>query len=115
MRTMRDVEAVVAVVRHGHGLGEALGLVVDAPGADRVDVAPVGLGLRVDERVAVHLAGRGQEEAGALVLGQAERVVGAEAADLQGLDGDPVKSAGEAGLAKCSTASTGPGDVRRSC
>ena len=76
----------MAVVGHGHRLGEALGLVVDAAGADRVDVAPVGLGLRVHLRVAVDLAGRGQEEAGALGLGQAEGVVGAEAADLQGLD-----------------------------
>ena len=50
------VEAVEPVVRHRHGLGEALGLVVHAAGADRVDVAPVGLGLRVDLGVAVDLA-----------------------------------------------------------
>ena len=81
-----DVEAVVAVVGHRHRLGEPLGLVVDAARTDRVDVAPVGLGLRVDLRVAVDLAGRGQEEAGVLGLGQAERVVRAEAADLQRLD-----------------------------
>ena len=41
-----DVDAVVAVVGHRHRLGEALGLVVDAADADRVHVAPVGLGLR---------------------------------------------------------------------
>ena len=38
------------------------------------------------ERVAVDLARRGEEEAGALRLRQAEAVVGAEAPDLQGLD-----------------------------
>ena len=65
------VHAVGAVVGHRHGLGEALGLVVDAAGADRVDVAPVGLGLRVDERVAVDLGGGREEEARLLRHGQA--------------------------------------------
>src|SRR3546814_18720577 len=63
---------VVAVVRHRHGLGVALGLVVDAPGPDRVHVAPVRLRLRVHQRVAVHLARGGQEELRALGLGQAQ-------------------------------------------
>jgi hypothetical protein len=38
--------------------------------------------------VAVDLGGRGQEVAGLLGLGQAERVVGAERADLERLDGE---------------------------
>ena len=38
------------------------------------------------ERVAVDLGGGCQEELGALCLGQTERVVGAERADLEGLD-----------------------------
>ena len=59
------VDAVEAVIGHGHGLGEALGLVVHAARAHRVDVAPVVLALRVHERVAVHLGGRGEEEPGA--------------------------------------------------
>ena len=51
------------------------------------------------ERVAVDLGGRGQEEARALRLGQAERVVRAERADLQGLDREleVVDRAGRAG------------------
>src|SRR3546814_3781927 len=79
---------VVAVVRHRHGLGVALGLVVDAPGPDRVHVAPVRLRLRVHQRVAVHLARGGQEELRALGLGQAQAVVGTEAAALHDLDRD---------------------------
>jgi hypothetical protein len=82
---MRDrrVHALLAVVGHRQRLGVALGLVVDAARADRVDVAPVGLGLRVDLRVAVDLRGRGEEEARAMLLGQAERVMGAVGADLE--------------------------------
>ena len=75
-----------AVVGHRHGLGEALGLVVHAARADRVDVAPVVLALRMDERIAVDLGGGGEQEARLLGLGQAERVVRAEAADLERLD-----------------------------
>ncbi len=81
------LQAVIPVIRHGHRLGEALGLVVDATRTDRVDVAPVGLFLRVLLGIAVDLGGGGEEEAGSLRLGQAEAVVGAERADLQGLDG----------------------------
>ena len=80
------LDAVVAVVGHGHGLGEALGLVVAAAGADRVDVAPVVLALGMDLGVAVDLGGAGQQEAGVLGLGQAERVVRAERADLERRD-----------------------------
>jgi len=53
----------------------------------RVDVAPVVLGLRMDERVAVDL-GRGcEQEPRALALREAQGVVGAQGADLQRLDG----------------------------
>ncbi len=82
-----DLDPMRPVVGHGHGLGEALGLVVDPPGADRVDVAPIALRLGMDLRVPVDLAGRGQQIAGALLLGQAQGVVGAEAAHLESLDG----------------------------
>ena len=75
----RRVDALLAVVGHRQRLGVALGLVVDAARADRVDVAPVVLGLRVDLRVAVDLARRGEQEAGAVRLGEPERVVRAVA------------------------------------
>ena len=72
MRTMCVFDAVVAVVGHGHRLGEALGFVVDAADADGIDVAPVVFALRMLLRVAVDLAGAGQQEAGFLALGQAQ-------------------------------------------
>ena len=56
MRTMRVSTPVIAVIRHRHRFGEALRLVVHAARADRVHVAPVGLLLRVHQRIAVHLA-----------------------------------------------------------
>jgi hypothetical protein len=39
------------------------------------------------QRIAVHLAGGGEDESRALLSRQAERVQGAQAADLQRLDG----------------------------
>ena len=83
MRAMARVHALLAVVRHGHRLGVPLRLIVDAPGTDGIHVAPVGLLLGVLERVAVHLRRRGDQEARALELGQAERVVRAVRADLE--------------------------------
>ena len=65
------VHALLAQVGHRERLGVALGLVVHAARADRVHVAPVGLRLRVHERIAVHLAGGGDQEAGAVLLREA--------------------------------------------
>ncbi len=80
------VDPMVAVVSHGDGLGEALGLIINAARADRVDVAPVILLLRMDQGIAVAF-GSGREEKGRpFGLGQAQRVMGAEGADFQGRD-----------------------------
>ena len=80
------VDLVIAMIGHGHRLGETLGFVVDAARPDGIDVAPVFLGLRMDERVAVAFGGGGEQEPRALCLGQAERVVRAERTDLERLD-----------------------------
>ena len=56
------------MVRHGERLGVALCFVVDPARADRIHVAPVRLGLRVDLRVAVDLARGGEQEPGRLNL-----------------------------------------------
>jgi hypothetical protein len=85
----RGVDSLLAVVGHGQRLGVALCLVVDAARADRVDVAPVVLPLRVHLRVAVDLAGRGDQKAGALELGDAEHVVGPVGADLESVQRQP--------------------------
>ena len=85
----RRVEALLAVVGHRERLGVALRLVVDAARPDRVDVTPVGLGLRVHLRVAVDLARRGEEEARALELRETERVVGAVRAGLERVQRQP--------------------------
>ena len=74
------------MVRHGQGFGETLGLVVYAPRPDWIDVAPVALGLGVDQRVAIYLGGGGEQQACALRLGEAEGFVGAERPDLQRLN-----------------------------
>ena len=80
------IDAMEAVIGHGHGLGEAFGFVVDAARADGVDVAPVCFGLGMDEGVAVDFASGGEQEDGAFGFGEAESVVGAEGADLEGRD-----------------------------
>ncbi len=77
---------MLAVVGHRHRLGEALRLVVHTARSDRIDVSPVGLGLRVDLGVSVHLAGRGEHGAGALRAGQTHGLVRAQRAHLERLD-----------------------------
>ena len=76
---------VEAAVRHRHRLGEPLGLVVHRAGADRVDVAPVGLRLGVDGGIAIDLARRGHEEPCALLAGEFEGVLRSDRADAHHL------------------------------
>ena len=79
----RRVDALLTVVGHRQRLGVPLRLVVHPSRADRVDVAPVRLPLRMLLRIAVDLARRRDQKARALGLGQPERVMGAVGADLQ--------------------------------
>ena len=83
---MLGIDLVIAVVGHGHGFGETLGFIVNAARADGVDIAPVGLGLRMFERVAVTFGSGREQELCAFGLGEAEGVVRAERADLERLD-----------------------------
>lgn len=80
------VHAATAVVRHGDRLGIAFGLVVAGAHADGVHIPPVRLRLRVDVRVAVYLAGTGQEEPGAVRVREFQAVLRALRADHQRLD-----------------------------
>ena len=84
-----NVHAVRAVVGRSHRFGEALGLVVDAPGPYGVDVAPVVFALRANQGVPVHLRRRGQQVARAVAKGDSEGDVRAQAAHLQRLDRHP--------------------------
>jgi hypothetical protein len=61
-RAATHLQAVLAVVVEGQRLRDALALVVAGALADGVHVAEVGLGLRVHQRVAVHLRRRRQQE-----------------------------------------------------
>jgi hypothetical protein len=78
---------LLAVVRHRERLGVALRFVVDASGADRIDMTPIRLGLRVDLRIAVDLARGRQQEPGAFELGEPEHVVGPVRAHLERVQG----------------------------
>ena len=76
-----------AVVSHGESLCGTLGFVVDTAWPDRIDVAPVGFGLGMDQGIAVDLGGGGEQEAGLLGPGQPEHVVGAQRPHLEGVNG----------------------------
>ena len=49
------------VVKHQR-LSYTLAFVVATPNTNRVDVSPVALWLRVDERISIHLRRRGEED-----------------------------------------------------
>ncbi len=70
-----------------HSLGHSFALIVAGSRSDRIDMTPVGLLLRMDLRIAVHLRGRGEEHAGLGTLGESEHVEGAFRTSLNGLDG----------------------------
>eukprot|EP00754_Rhynchopus_humris_P039921 Rhum_TRINITY_DN22999_c0_g1::Rhum_TRINITY_DN22999_c0_g1_i1::g.176756::m.176756 len=80
-----DVHVVLLLVGVHHRLAQPLGLVVAGARPDRVHVAPVRLGLRVHLRVAVHLRGAGEEDAGATGLSNLKHVAGALRVGQDGL------------------------------
>ena len=69
-----DRQAVLAVIIEEQRLGAALAFVIAGARADRVHMAPIILGLRMDVGIAVDFAGRGLEDLAAEALGQAEHV-----------------------------------------
>ena len=81
-----DIDAVLAAVVRAERFGGALALVVAAPEADRVHVAPVGLRLRMHVRIAVALGSGGVEDAGLGLERELEGVHHAEDRRLGGLD-----------------------------
>src|SRR5580692_6082952 len=55
------VHVVIAMVRHGHGLAEALGLIVNRTRTDGIYVSPVSFFLRMLQRIAITLRSRRNE------------------------------------------------------
>jgi len=72
----RDANAqlVLAVIVEEQSLGAALAFVITGARADRIDVAAVILGLRMDRRIAIDLGGRGLEDLGPEALGKPQHV-----------------------------------------
>ena len=85
------IRAVHAMVRHGHGLGKALGLVVHAADANGVDVAEVLLGLGMHQGVAIDFRSGGQQELGLFGHSQPQGLVRAQRAYLEDVDTQPLK------------------------
>jgi len=80
-----DVHAVLAAVVEEQRLGAALAFVVARARANRVHLAPVAFRLRMDFRVAIHLAGGGLKDPRAGALGEPQHVDRAMHAGLGGL------------------------------
>lgn len=81
-----DINAVLAGVAVGQGLGYTLAFVVARTGTDTVDVTPVVLTLRVLLGVTVDLGGGGDEESSLGTLGKTQHVQGTHERGLDGLD-----------------------------
>src|SRR6202012_775084 len=67
-----DAQLVLAVIIEEQGRGAALAFVVASARTDRVDVAAIILGLRMDRRIAIDLGGRGLEYLRAHALGETQ-------------------------------------------
>jgi hypothetical protein len=50
------------MISHGHRFGEALGFIVQPTRADRIDVAPIVLALRMHLGITIAFRGRSQYE-----------------------------------------------------
>jgi hypothetical protein len=81
-----DAEVMLAPVVEKERLSSSLALVVAGTQADRVDVAPIVLSLRVDLRIAVHLRSGGQQNPRLSPLGQAKHIDRPMHRSLGGLD-----------------------------
>src|SRR6185437_4037833 len=66
--------------------GKALSFVIDRARTDGVDVAPIGLLLRMLERIAVTLRCRGDKILGLVFLCDFQGMQGSQSADFQGFD-----------------------------
>jgi len=82
-----DLKIVLAVVLHAESFGDTLAFIVARSDADRVDISPVFLNLRVDLRISVHFRGGSDEESGLAALSKTEHVHSTEHVGLDSFDG----------------------------
>ena len=80
------IEAVVAVVGHCEGFSEAFGFVVHRAHTNGVYVAPVSFFLGMLQRVAIDLAGGGQQVASIVSAGHSQGIMGAQRPRFHGLN-----------------------------
>src|SRR4051812_45838836 len=69
-----DLETMLAVIVEEQGFSAALALIVAGARPDRVDIAPIGLGLRVNCRIPVHFAGRCLKNAASEAFRQTQHI-----------------------------------------
>src|SRR5262245_1862400 len=81
-----DTQVMLAPIVEKQGLRGSLPLVVTGPRANRIDVTPIVLSLRVNFRIAVDLRGGRQQYPRLRPLGQAKHVDRSVHGSLRGLD-----------------------------
>ena len=64
------------VICHGYRFGETLGLIINTPGTDRIDITPIGFGLGMNFRISIDFGGTGQEITSIFSQGETQGVVG---------------------------------------
>jgi len=87
MRADVGPHTVLAVIRHGEGFRETLAFVVAGARPHRVHVPPVGLHLRMDQRVAVTFRRRSHQVSRAFFAGQFQHAARADGSHVQRFDG----------------------------
>ena len=75
------------MIGHGDGFLKPFRLIVNASRANGIDVAPVILGLRVNQRVPIDLGRGGDQDTGFLDLGQSQAIMGAQGTHFECLNG----------------------------
>jgi uncharacterized protein (DUF736 family) len=78
---------MLAMIIEKQSFGAALAFIIARTRADRVDVAPIGFRLRMDEGVAINFRRRCLHDPDFQAFGEAKHVDGAEHAGLRRLDG----------------------------
>ena len=80
-----DIDAILTMIIEEQRLGASLSFIVAGPRTDGVHAPPIALGLRLNQGIAIDLAGRRLEDFGLGPLRQPEHVDGAVNIGLDGL------------------------------